>query len=482
MLASPARVLLLYPATTLHYQIDADTRPAALAPPFTGHFRILVDTPRGLAPLHPGTSASSSTNTTSTLKKDLAQTTGGAAAAGKLSSESAASLAAAAAAAEGGEGGEPSIIIKPCSTCGTTTSATQYSSMSKTAEGKTITLCPPCYTEGRFPSTLHSGSFVKMSASPYAHASSNGEGGDDWTSQETLLLLEGLEMHQDDWDAIALHVGSRTKQQCIVKFLQLPIEEPFLEQSQRELGALQYERLPFSKEDNPVMGVMALLAETVGKELAAQVAGSSVEKLEEELRRQAGEAKQEEGVEVVEGEKKEGGEKVAEGANDDMDVDPSASASAVATNGAAPSSARQNVSQLALTALGSSAAKAHLLALSEDASLHSLVTSIVSAQVSKLTLKLSHFAQLETLLEAERRGVEQAKQGVYEDRLRVKELMNEVKEVLGRAKANPASVSIEDVQGLMQKGAGGGGVSRPVRVDQPGVAPGVDAGGFAQMG
>ena len=51
----------------------------------------------------------------------------------------------------------------------------------------------------------------------------------EWTDQETLLLLEGLEMHKDDWNKVCEHVGSRTQDECILHFLRLPIEDGFLE-------------------------------------------------------------------------------------------------------------------------------------------------------------------------------------------------------------------------------------------------------------
>lgn len=51
----------------------------------------------------------------------------------------------------------------------------------------------------------------------------------DWTEQETLLLLEGLEMYKDDWNKVCEHVGSRTQDECILHFLRLPIEDPYLE-------------------------------------------------------------------------------------------------------------------------------------------------------------------------------------------------------------------------------------------------------------
>ncbi|CAF1634493.1 unnamed protein product, partial [Adineta ricciae] len=51
----------------------------------------------------------------------------------------------------------------------------------------------------------------------------------DWSDQEILLLLEGLEMYKDDWNKVCEHVGTRTQDECILKFLQLPIEDPYLE-------------------------------------------------------------------------------------------------------------------------------------------------------------------------------------------------------------------------------------------------------------
>ena len=51
----------------------------------------------------------------------------------------------------------------------------------------------------------------------------------DWTDQETLLLLEGLELFKDDWNRVSEHVGSRTQDECILHFLKLPIEDPYLE-------------------------------------------------------------------------------------------------------------------------------------------------------------------------------------------------------------------------------------------------------------
>jgi len=53
--------------------------------------------------------------------------------------------------------------------------------------------------------------------------------GGKWTDQETLLLLEALELYKENWNEIAEHVATKTKAQCILHFLQMPIEDGFLD-------------------------------------------------------------------------------------------------------------------------------------------------------------------------------------------------------------------------------------------------------------
>ena len=51
----------------------------------------------------------------------------------------------------------------------------------------------------------------------------------EWTDEETLLLLEAMEMYKDDWNKVSDHVSTRTQDECILHFLRLPIEDPYLE-------------------------------------------------------------------------------------------------------------------------------------------------------------------------------------------------------------------------------------------------------------
>lgn len=50
------------------------------------------------------------------------------------------------------------------------------------------------------------------------------------------FVLKGLELYKDDWNKVAEHVGSRTQDECILHFLRLPIEDPYLEEGSSFLG------------------------------------------------------------------------------------------------------------------------------------------------------------------------------------------------------------------------------------------------------
>lgn len=66
--------------------------------------------------------------------------------------------------------------------------------------------------------------FMRMDVTEAAN-----ENGVGWTDQETLLLLEALELYGENWTEIAEHVATKSKSQCILHFVRLPVEDPFLE-------------------------------------------------------------------------------------------------------------------------------------------------------------------------------------------------------------------------------------------------------------
>ena len=86
-------------------------------------------------------------------------------------------------------------------------------------------MCTECFDSGKFSSDMSSSDFILMDS-----AEAPGVGSGKWTDQETLLLLEGLEIFKENFNEIAEHVATKTKAQCMLHFLQMPIEDAFLDQ------------------------------------------------------------------------------------------------------------------------------------------------------------------------------------------------------------------------------------------------------------
>uniref|UniRef100_A0A671UVR3 SWI/SNF related, matrix associated, actin dependent regulator of chromatin subfamily c member 2 n=1 Tax=Sparus aurata TaxID=8175 RepID=A0A671UVR3_SPAAU len=288
----------------------------------------------------------------------------------------------------------------------------------------------------------------------------------EWTEQETLLLLEALEMFKDDWNKVSEHIGSRTQDECILHFLRLPIEDPYLENTETTLGPLAYQPIPFSQSGNPVMSTVAFLASVVDPRVASAAARAALEEFSR--------VREEVPAELVEAHVK----KVQEAARSTGKVDPAFGLESSGIAGTAPeepektgeytvtflcanmqifvehstvvkclspslsdkekedametSSSEQekekeekaateegeekrkklehdieegNIATAAAAALASAATKAKHLAAVEERKIKSLVALLVETQMKKLEIKLRHFEELETIMDREKEAV-----------------------------------------------------------------------------
>ncbi|CAH1103195.1 unnamed protein product [Psylliodes chrysocephalus] len=286
----------------------------------------------------------------------------------------------------------------------------------------------------------------------------------DWTEQETLLLLEGLEMYKDDWNKVCEHVGSRTQDECILHFLRLPIEDPYLEDPEAggALGPLAYQPIPFSKAGNPIMSTVAFLASIVDPRVAAAaaksamlefasikdevpasvmdahlknveasnadgkydpaanlaltgIAGTVPDKEEEDKIKKEDVKEEDKGAE----EKKNGdsqddksSDKVKSETSDSEKED-KMDTSEGKTEKVVKDSEMQSA---AAAALAAAAVKAKHLAAVEERKIKSLVALLVETQMKKLEIKLRHFEELETTMEREREGLEYQRQQLITER------------------------------------------------------------------
>ncbi|KAJ1939249.1 SWI/SNF and RSC complex subunit Ssr2, partial [Linderina pennispora] len=268
----------------INYQADADSQPSAIGPPFTGHFRVTADTPRGLMPFQPSLSAAklagSKANGGTPAPASKPQTPGDVATTNGLATRKAiydsptiGSEAARPARETNASESAPTTKDVFCYTCGVNCTAAYYHCVKSLRQR--VDLCGPCYQDGRFPGTLSSADFVKLTDSTTGNPGS----GEDWSDQETLLLLEGIEMFDDDWNRIAEHVGTRSREECVLHFLKLPIEDPYDVAPTKDAKLAQAAVVPFSRADNPIMSVVAFLASNVNPGVAAAAAKAALAEL-----------------------------------------------------------------------------------------------------------------------------------------------------------------------------------------------------------
>lgn len=401
-------------------QIDPETRPSALGPPFTGHFRVILDTPRGLQALHGGTKPTI-TQTGSvpatqihpagtipqslTLRSSIYQTTNKS---GKtITEDEAASLVAQTAAQIGG-----AAVLYHCDTCGVDCTHERYHSL----KIRDFELCPPCYLDGRFPSTMYSGDFVKLTTQ---HSGINGvdaekaygDAGEEWGDAEVLLLLEGIELFDDDWVQVAQHVGTRSKEACLAKFVQLPIDENYNEEEgsststkvngsthgrEGDLGMLRFGRIPFEKADNPVLSVVAFLAGMTGVD-----AGKAIT---------AGEELKTEG----------------DDASLAMDVESSTGPAAASNTSLKSLTSKPAPQRLAHLALSSISTASSQLATTAQTQLQTSLSKLIKTQLTKIEMKLAKFEEIEETLEEERRAVEALRGSLLAERASLRKTVEKV--------------------------------------------------------
>ena len=389
----------------INYQVDIDSRPTVMGPPPTSHFHILADTPAGLTPINPPkTPQPSAARTMIDLDgKKVEQQQNGEASEKKV-----------------GEIGN------------------DFGLKTDQFDRRNAAL--------------------KKSTAAVASR--------DWTDQETLLLLEGLEMYKDDWNKVCEHVGSRTQDECILHFLRLPIEDPYLEQPEHgALGPLAYQPIPFSNAGNPIMSTVAFLASVVDPRVASAAAKSAMEefaKIKDEVPtvimdahmskvkeatekgedsaidkslEKSGIAGTEKELSPEEKEKldkdkdsekdKEDGDKKDEAM--DVDKDDKTKETEIKKEDGEdsekdkekpkkPETAKDRLikdgqlQSAAASALASAAVKAKHLAAVEERKIKSLVALLVETQMKKLEIKLRHFEELETIMDREREALEYQRQ------------------------------------------------------------------------
>ncbi|ODV79823.1 uncharacterized protein CANTADRAFT_5528 [Suhomyces tanzawaensis NRRL Y-17324] len=285
-----------------------------------------------------------------------------------------------------------------------------------------------------------------------------------WTEEEVSKLILGIKKYKNDWFKIAEEIGNnKTPQQCILKFLQVPIEDKFNPFDKNTDGGifklLKYApNFPVSASDNPVLSNLAFMTQLVDSDVA-KAASSRASKVmdekiaekvssiygkklesekpseEEELKtEQVGQKTEESKDEAMEEDndivKEESEEKKQDDEADDESKRSTDVTSSPKQNGshkdslveaesheAKENSPVENIKEAVTNTLGIVGARSHLFATYEEREMHKLSTTIINHELSKIDLKLSKVEELEKIYEHERKHLAKQQEEVFIDRL-----------------------------------------------------------------
>ncbi|CDP10951.1 unnamed protein product [Coffea canephora] len=321
-----------------------------------------------------------------------------------------------------------------CNCCSRPTPTVYYQSQKEVD----VLLCLDCFHDGKYVAGHSSLDFVKVnSMKGYA-----GLDGESWTDQETLLLLEGMQLYNENWNEIAEHVGTKSKAQCILHFVRLPldatplgnIDVPGCANSSNlpdgnECGrshpnangnlagcGLQdpdFEtKFPFANCGNPVMALVAFLASAVGPRVAAACAHASLATLSKD-----------DGSTSTRNFMQMDGSRISKDSGPRGDYGNSSQQKEEKMRGQGPWTntdtfplSAEKVKAAAKVGLAAAATKAKLFADHEEREIQRLSANIINHQLKRLELKLKQFAEVETLLMRECEQMERTRQRIAAER------------------------------------------------------------------
>ncbi|AOA63956.1 RSC chromatin remodeling complex component [Komagataella phaffii CBS 7435] len=370
----------------INYQIDPRTKSSLTGPQYTGHFQISVDTPRGLSPLIPKNATvikgkDTPSTTPSVTEPKTPQDLEGNEIPYNLeirrnvydSTQDAITLK--------GEDKFTSTVIGTkyffCNSCGNDSTTTRYHNLKAKSN-----ICSKCFEQGQFPASFQSCDFVNLEKIATTSDASA------WTDQEVLLLLEAIELYDDDWNRICGHVGSRTKEQCISKFIQLPIEDRYLNQQLHKKKQFYSEKLIGSSEGT-LKGPREPVVETVSNTIAHLIKT--------------------------------------------VDPDLAANTLSKAISGIDKGTEDEDIARAAKLAIGTMAGEAYLKQKETLLQQEGLVKQVVELELKKIELKLNKLSIVEKTLDLEKKSLAKQKSDLLIDRISLRKQVLKVQSKLKKA-------------------------------------------------
>lgn len=322
-----------------------------------------------------------------------------------------------------------------CDACGVDCSKMRYSCVGSAD----VELCPSCFANGRYPSTLSSRDFEQLTTV----LSSEAYDGSVWSEAEELLLLEGLEKFGDDWNAVAAHVHTKSARQCVLQFLRMPIEDSFLgdqvgkwrsadgalgklldssEGSTQSTNPFVGPSLPFADAANPIMAQVAFLASSVSPEVAAAAAQAALAKIMSDTvvsHKPAQEANVNVASTLLRGGASEKKVPCPADATNGPGVPTNRVVAGTGTAELKPIAELDHaaVEAAAAVGLGAAAARAKKLAEAEVRDMERSFAVAIESKLKAIEIKLQEFQEMERHVRAERDRLQRQRQLVYADRI-----------------------------------------------------------------
>lgn len=210
----------------------------------------------------------------------------------------------------------------------------------------------------------------------------------NWTEESLQKLVEGVSKFKNDWYKIAQFVDNgKTPDACIIRFLQLPIEDKFLENNKELLGPLKYvPNLTFSPNDNPIMSTLSFLANLVDSDVAVAASNRAIKLTNKKLEKKLNRYKDlpVSGEENIESE------------------DP-----------------LKDIKDAAINSFGIIGARSHLFATYEEREMHKSLTNIIQHELKIVDMKLAKLTALEKEFELQKKLLEKKSNELVQEKLSI---------------------------------------------------------------
>ncbi|KAK7350717.1 hypothetical protein VNO77_09617 [Canavalia gladiata] len=322
-------------------------------------------------------------------------------------------------------------------------------------------ICTNCFKNGNYGEKRSAEDFILNQSNE-----NSGKHGTVWTEGETLLLLESVLKHGDDWELVAQSVQTKSKLDCISKLIELPFGELMLGPAHRngnssstngimnnakkvESTSSDHQETSKTKDQSPelsneneqngdavkespskrrrvaafsdssssLMKQVGLISTVVDPHITAAAADAAVSVLCDEslCPREIFDVEEDYASHV--NSLNRYSPRAIEGEGLEMERSTESEIDDRCSKDDIPSTLR--VRAAIATALGAAAARAKLLADQEDREIEHLVATIIEAQIEKLQCKVKHFDDLELLMEKEHAEMENVKDSILTERIDV---------------------------------------------------------------